>query len=53
MKSRYAAGQKRCSIYDVFIKYDGTHYPYCKMMLRTNPRGTQDHQRLLLVRQKY
>jgi len=50
-QSRYAAGQKRCSICDIFIKYDGIYCPCCGMMLRTNPRGTQDRQRLLLVRQ--
>jgi hypothetical protein len=52
MSSRYAAGQKRCTICDVFIKYDGIHCPCCGMMLRTNPRGTNDRARLLLVRQQ-
>ena len=52
MSSRYAAGQKRCSICEIFIKYAGIHCPCCGTMLRTNPRGTQDRQRLLLVRQR-
>ena len=52
MSSRYTAGQKRCSICDVFIKYDDIHCPCCGVMLRNNPRGTQDRTRLLLVRQQ-
>jgi hypothetical protein len=52
MKSRYASGQKRCSSCEIFIHWDGTNCPCCGMLLRTNPRGTIDRQRLLLVRQK-
>lgn len=51
MQSRYASGQKKCSVCDIFVKWDGTNCPCCGMVLRTNPRGTQDRQRLLLVRQ--
>jgi len=53
MQSRYAAGQKRCSICEIFIIWDGANCPCCGMNLRTNPRNTQNRQRLLLVKQKY
>lgn len=51
-EARYQSGQKRCSACGIFIQWDGSNCPCCGMILRTNPRGTQDRQRLLLVRQK-
>lgn len=51
-KSRYASGQKRCSICSIFIHWDGVNCPCCEMVLRTHPRGTQDRQRLLLIKHK-
>jgi len=50
--SRYQSGQKRCSVCAIFLNWDGSNCPCCGMVLRTGPRGTQDRQRLLLVRQK-
>ena len=52
MQSRYASGQKRCTVCAIFIYWDGANCPCCGMVLRTGPRGTQDRQRLLLIRQK-
>lgn len=50
MQSRYAEGQKRCSVCEIFMRWDGNNCPCCGVMLRTSPRGTQDRARLLLVR---
>ncbi|MEM3159715.1 MAG: hypothetical protein QXJ74_02925 [Nitrososphaera sp.] len=39
--SRYACGQKRCQICDLFLKCDGNLCPCCGYRLRTKPRGTK------------
>lgn len=52
MTSRYASEQKRCSVCSIFVNWDGTNCPCCDMVLRTHPRGTQDRQRLLVVKQQ-
>ena len=49
--SHYALGNKRCSRCEVFIKWDGIHCPCCKLILRTNPKGTSGRNQLLIVRQ--
>jgi len=49
--SHYALGNKRCSRCEVFIKWDGIHCPCCKLILRTNPKGTSGRNQLLLIRQ--
>jgi hypothetical protein len=36
---RYANGQKRCQICEIFIKWDGLWCPCCGYRLRTN-QGT-------------
>ena len=36
---RYANGQKRCQICDIFIKWDGLWCPCCGYRLRTKPRN--------------
>jgi hypothetical protein len=36
--SRYASGNKRCQICDLFIKWDRLSCPCCKYKLRTGPR---------------
>lgn len=33
--SRYKEGQKRCSVREIFIKWDGTCCPCCNYKLRT------------------
>jgi hypothetical protein len=35
---RYATGQKRCQICEIFIKWDGLWCPCCGCRLRTGPR---------------
>ena len=37
--SRYAMGQKRCQICDLFIKFEGVLCPCCNSKLRSRPRG--------------
>ena len=51
LQSRYASGQKRCSVCELFVNWDGINCPCCGMILRTSPRNTQNRQRLLLVKQ--
>jgi hypothetical protein len=36
---RYASGQKRCQICELFIKWDGLWCPCCGYRLRTKPRN--------------
>ena len=43
---RYSAGQKRCAICALFIKWNGLWCPCCGCRLRTNPRNTEDRRRV-------
>jgi DNA-directed RNA polymerase subunit RPC12/RpoP len=36
---RYANGQKRCQIFELFIRWDGPRCPCCGYKLRTKPRN--------------
>jgi hypothetical protein len=36
---RYAMGQKRCQICELFIRWDGLSCPCCGYKLRTKPRN--------------
>ena len=36
---RYASGQRRCQICEIFIKWDGLWCPCCGYRLRTKPRN--------------
>ena len=36
---RYASGQRRCQICEIFIKWEGLWCPCCGYRLRTNPRN--------------
>ncbi|NMJ86253.1 MAG: hypothetical protein EX285_00135 [Thaumarchaeota archaeon] len=36
---RYALGQKRCQICEIFLKWDGLWCPCCGYRLRTKPRN--------------
>ena len=36
---RYASGQKRCQICEIFIKWDGLWCPCCGYRVRTKPRN--------------
>ena len=35
---RYASGQKRCNVCEIFLNWDGSHCPCCGMRLRTRPK---------------
>ena len=37
--SRYANGQKRCQVCEIFIRWDGMWCPCCGYRLRTTPRN--------------
>jgi predicted amidophosphoribosyltransferase len=37
--SRYATGQKRCQVCELFIRWDGSLCPCCGYKLRTKPRN--------------
>ncbi|MGB6532199.1 MAG: hypothetical protein WBF33_29185, partial [Candidatus Nitrosopolaris sp.] len=36
---RYATGQKRCQVCEVFLEWDGLFCPCCGNRLRTKPRN--------------
>ena len=36
---RYANGQKRCNVCEIFLSWDGYFCPCCGMLLRTRPRS--------------
>jgi len=48
---RYELGQKRCSICEIFINWDGKYCPCCSYVLRIKPKGTQTRQRLMIMQQ--
>jgi hypothetical protein len=50
--SRYATGQKRCQICEIFIKWDGLWCPCCGYRLRTKPRNLKYKAKLRIKRQK-
>lgn len=37
---RYASGQKRCKVCEIFIKWDSFWCPCCGYKLRTQPRNS-------------
>jgi hypothetical protein len=43
---RYATGQKRCQICEMFIKWDGIFCPCCGCRLRIGPRLFKDKAKL-------
>ena len=36
---RYATGQKRCNVCELFVNWDGSNCPCCGMLLRARPRS--------------
>ena len=48
---RYATGQKRCQICEIFIKWDGIFCPCCGYKLRLGPRLFK-HKAKLRMREK-
>ncbi len=43
---RYVSGQKRCSVCEIYIDWDGNACPCCGFTLRTKPRNTRDRRKL-------
>ncbi len=43
---RYKAGQRRCSVCEIFIKWEGRWCPCCGFTLRTKPRNSRDRHKL-------
>ena len=43
---RYATGNKRCRICDLFIKWEGVFCPCCGYKLRTMPKSTKSKAKL-------
>ena len=42
---RYANGQKRCNVCELFVHWDGHHCPCCGMLLRNRPRISRHKQK--------
>ena len=38
---KYADGFKRCSVCEVFLKFEGRYCPCCGVMLRVSPKGVR------------
>jgi hypothetical protein len=49
---RYATGQKRCQVCEIFLKWDGMWCPCCGYRVRTRPRGHKFKERLRIMNQK-
>jgi len=47
---RYASGQKRCQICNLFIIYEGRFCPCCSTRLRQKPRGLKYKERLRAIK---
>jgi hypothetical protein len=50
--SRYATGQKRCQICEIFIKWDALFCPCCGCRLRIGPRLFKHKAKLRIKKQK-
>ena len=48
---RYAIGQKRCQVCEIFLKWDGMWCPCCGYRVRTRPRGHKFKERLRIMNQ--
>jgi len=44
---RYEPGQKRCSLCEIYIIWDGTHCPCCGCFLRSKPRNAEARNKLV------
>jgi hypothetical protein len=43
---RYATGNKRCQVCEIFIKWDGIFYPCCGYRLSVGPKNLDDKAKL-------
>jgi hypothetical protein len=50
---RYAAGQKRCQVCAMFMKWDGLWCPCCGCRVRTKPRNSKFKQKLKTIRKEH
>jgi hypothetical protein len=51
--ARYASGQKRCQMCEIYIRWDGLWCPCCGSRLRTKPRNSTFKQKFSnLTRQR-
>ena len=50
---RYASGQRRCQICEIFIKWEGLWCPCCGYMLRTHPRNSVSRKKSDSVKNRY
>ena len=49
---RYAAGQKRCQMCSIFVKWEGFFCPCCGYRLRTKPRNQRYKLKLAQIQSK-
>lgn len=47
----YAAGLKKCSMCDIFMKCDGFRCPCCNFALRVKPRKRKDRAKFLALKE--
>ena len=47
---RYAVGQKRCQLCEIFIHWNGVKCPCCKRQLRQLPRSRKGKEKYLVQR---
>ena len=51
-QGRYATGQKRCQICEIFIQWDGLVCPCCRYRLRLRPRNMKSKIKILNSRSR-
>jgi hypothetical protein len=49
---RYATGQKRCQVCEIFIRWDEMWCPCCGYRVRTRPRSSKFKQRLRAIKKQ-
>jgi hypothetical protein len=47
---RYANGQKRCQVCQIYMKWDGLRCPCCKSKLRSKSRNSPFRKRFAIVK---
>jgi len=49
---RYSRGHKRCTICEIFIKWDGVNCPCCGVRLRVTPKRREYREKLRMKKQE-
>lgn len=49
-KGRYASGQRRCQVCEIFMSWQGSYCPCCGCKLRTRPRGSRWRKKMLCLK---